>query len=370
MNMTVRAKLFLVMTAVVAIVSVAYVGTTQGYLGSLFASYAEDPDRGTSAEQIEQIRDYVLSHMRGKAINVTLFVAVLAIIVCFWLSGMLTRPLRRLTDMMAKVASKELDVEIPVRSRDEFGLVGEAFNQMTHQLRQSENRRKQLVEDVAHELRTPLSIVLTKLELIQQSRTEVKPEALLPLHDELLRLTYLVEELQLLSSAEAGELALHKVEIGLVELAEYIADLARPEAEASGITLHGPEADSEVWIEADARRVKQILLNLLANAIRHTPPNGDIRIVIEAPSGTATHASIIVRDTGPGIPQEAIPYLFERFYRGESANREGTGLGLAIADQIALAHGGRIEARNRKEGGAEFEVLLPASALKTNPLTK
>lgn len=258
-------------------------------------------------------RDYVLSHMRGKAINVTLFVAVLAMIVCFWLSGMLTRPLRRLIDVMAKVASKELDVEVPVRSRDEFGLVAEAFNQMTHQLKQSENRRKRLVEDVAHELRTPLSIVLTKLELIQQSRTEVKPEALLPLHDELLRLSYLVEELQLLSSAEAGELALHKVRIGLVELAEHIADLARPEAEASGIKLHGPDAVSEVWVEVDARRVKQILLNLLANAIRHTPPNGDIWIVIEAPSGTATNASIIVRDTGSGIPPEAIPYCSNVF---------------------------------------------------------
>jgi len=358
MSMTVRAKLFLVMTAVVVIVGAAYIGTTQGYLGSLFSAFAEDQNNGISPEQIRRIRDYVLSHMEAKALNVTLFVAVLAAIVCFWLSGMLVRPLRKLTDVMAKVASKELNVEVPVRKKDEFGLVAEAFNRMTYQLRESEDNRKSLVEDIAHELRTPLSIVLTKLELIQQSRSMVKPEELLPLHDEMLRLIYLVEDLQLLSSAQAGELVLHKERIDLVELAVRIADLVRPEAEASGIRLHGPDADFKAWIEADARRIKQVILNLLANAIRHTPPCGDISIVITASSNNG-YASVIVRDTGSGIQPDAIPYLFERFYRADPSKRDGSGLGLAIARQIIVAHGGSIEARNQRDGGAEFLVKLP-----------
>ncbi|WP_330163221.1 HAMP domain-containing protein [Paenibacillus woosongensis] len=202
--MTLRSKIFDGMALLVLLVGAAYVGTTQGYLGSLFAQYfTENVPSDIEPDQLEGIRDYIMSRMGMKAVTVTLFTAGIALLIGYWLSGIMTRPLRRLITEMDKVADRQLDTAIPVQGPDEYGQVSRAFNKMTHQLRDSENRRKRLVEDVAHELRTPLSIVLTKLELVQQSAVDVKPETLLPLHDEVLRVIHLVDELQFLTSATA-----------------------------------------------------------------------------------------------------------------------------------------------------------------------
>lgn len=359
--MTVRGKIFSVMAVLVCLVSAAFIGTTQGYLGSLFARYfTEEGGSDVRPEQLEGIRLYILERMENKALTVTLYVAGIAAVMCYWFSGMLVKPLRRLIRVMEKVAEGELDTEVPVNRVDEYGQVSHAFNTMTHKLRDAEKSRKQLVEDVAHELRTPLSIVLNKLELIQHSSSEVRPETLLPLHDEMLRLIQLVDDLQLLTSAEAGELKLSKEKTDLAALLSGLAELVQPEAEAHGVYLHGPDYNQAVWADLDARRIKQVFLNLVANALHHTPPGGLISIIV-SPAGIPGFVSIFVRDTGPGIPPEAIPYLFDRFYRVGTRERKssGAGLGLAIARQIVIAHGGGIEVKNAVGGGAEFAVLLP-----------
>lgn len=359
--MTVRGKLFAVMAIVVFLVSAAYAGTTQGYLASLFARYAELNGGDIRPEQLEELRQYVLGHMEMKAVTVTLYVAGIAVVVCFWVSGMLVKPLRRLIDVMEQVAGKKWDTVIPIDRHDEYGQVGEAFNAMTRNLREAENSRKRLVEDVAHELRTPLSVVLTKLELIQQSPSVVKPETLLPLHDEVLRVIHLVEELQLLTSAEAGELTLHRERTDLNVLLTNMAELIQPEAEARGIRLHGPDRSGAAQAYIDPGRFKQVILNMASNALRHTPPGGEI-FIQAVPAIDQSSVVVTVKDTGPGIPPDAIPYLFDRFYRADTTERRssgGSGLGLAIARQIVLAHGGFIQASNRPGGGAEFAVYIP-----------
>lgn len=360
--MTVRGKIFAVMAIVVFLVSAAYVGTTQGYLESLFVRYYLDLNpAGVQPEQIEGLQQYIMDRMEMKAVTVTLYIAGVAVVVCFLISGMLVKPLKRLIGVMEKVAEKELDTEIEVIKRDEYGQVGEAFNKMTRNLREAENSRKRLVEDVAHELRTPLAIVLTKLELIQQSPSAVNPETLLPLHDEVLRVIHLVDELQLITSAEAGELTLHREWIDLEDFLIDLAELIEPEAEACGIRLHGPERSGGYQVYIDPRRFKQVILNLVANALQHTPAEGEIYIRISATTDME-YIAVIVRDTGPGIPPDAIPHLFDRFYRVNNTERRragGLGLGLAIARQIVLAHGGSIKASNHSLGGAEFAVYIP-----------
>ena len=297
--------------------------------------------------------------MEIKAVTVTLYTAGLAILASYLLSGMLVMPLKKLIDVMKKVADKELNTEIPIHRLDEYGQVGQAFNKMTHNLREAEISRKRLVEDIAHELRTPLSIVLTKLELIQQSTSSVQPETLLPLHDEILRVKHLVEELQLLTMAEAGEL---KLQLEWTDLAKDLADLTelvRPEAEANGIQFRGPDTDVTVQAFVDERRIKQVYLNLVSNALRHTPSGGEIIVNVYETDDSA-YTVIQVKDTGPGIPNDAIPFLFDRFYRTDHTDRKtygGAGLGLAITREMVFAHGGRMEVKN--DGGAVFTVFLP-----------
>ncbi|GAA0133738.1 hypothetical protein YSY43_05780 [Paenibacillus sp. YSY-4.3] len=358
--MTLRTKIFGGMALLVLLVGAAYAGTTQGYLGSLFAQYLSDevPSK-IEPDELEGIRDYIMSRMGMKAIPVTLFTAGIALMIGYWLSGMMTRPLKRLIAEMNKVATRQLDTVIPVQGSDEYGQVSRAFNKMTRQLHDSENNRKRLVEDVAHELRTPLSIVLTKLELVQQSAVDVKPETLLPLHDEVLRVIHLVDELQFLTSAEAGELHLQRKVTDLSGLLADLAELVRPEAEARGIRLNSPDRSFPIEADIDAKRVKQVILNLVANALRHTPSGGDISIQV-SPAEDPAFVVVTVQDTGPGIPTETIPHLFDRFYKVDKSERSGgAGLGLAIARQIVVAHGGMIEVQNHMQGGAVFTVHFP-----------
>jgi len=358
--MTIRFKIFCGMALLVILVSAAYIGTTQGYLGSLFGRYfTEGVPRDINSGQIAGFKDYVMDQMKVKAVNVTLFTAGLALVISYWLSGLITRPLEKLISVMEQVADEQLDTEIPIQQMDEYGQVSNAFNKMTRQMRKTKNGRKRLVEDVAHELRTPLSIVLTKLELVQQKTTPVNPEELLPLHDEVLRLIHLVDELRFLTSAEAGELHLQTQKNNLTSLLTDMVELIQPEAEAHGIHLFGPDHDAEVEVNIDVKRIKQVFLNLVGNSLRYTPAGGEISIRI-SPSDDPTFVVVIVKDTGPGIPEEEIPHLFDRFYKVDKSERSGgIGLGLAITRQIVILHGGSIEVRNSADGGAEFAVQLP-----------
>jgi two-component system, OmpR family, sensor histidine kinase BaeS len=318
-----------------------------------------------NSEEIFRLKKYILDLMLNEAIRVTALTAIVTIIVGLWLSALLTNPLRRLLNAIGKIASGERDFQVPVKSADEYGRVAMAFNEMTRQLQLAEMSRKRLIADVAHELRTPLSIMQSKLEVIQENGRSVAPETLLPLQDEIIRLTRLVADLYQLTLAEAGKLEIVKHPTDLNELIERTMDIFREEADRRGVTfsLSSFLDDDHRIVLIDPARMRQVLYNLVANAIQYTPEGSSIRIEAWAQkTGDTTAAAISISDSGIGIPEDQIPYLFERFYRVEEARTRhtgGMGLGLAIANEFVKAHGGSIEVESTVGLGTTFRVYLP-----------
>jgi len=296
-----------------------------------------------------------------------LLLGLAALAAAFRLSGRLTRPLRELVLAIERLGSGERGVHARIVSRDEYGKVAGAFNAMSDRLLQGEEARRNLVADVAHELRTPIAILRGKLDLLQQSGGTIEPEHLLPLQDELIRLTRLVDDLHQLSLAEASMLPLEPRLTDLAGLLRRIADKLEADAGSKGIELVLDNRAQETALVIDANRTAQIFLNLLTNAIKYTPENGRVSVLIEeeiAPGpdfGRMLRAT--VTDSGPGIEPEHLPFLFDRFYRTDEArNRHsgGAGLGLAIAKAYVQAQGGTIEVRSEPGQGASFIVRLPS----------
>jgi signal transduction histidine kinase len=215
--------------------------------------------------------------------------------------------------------------------------------------------------DIAHELRTPLTGIQGAVEAMQDGIFPADAENLEALHAEVLLLNRLVDDLRTLANAEAGQLVLEMAPVDLVELCRRQVSTMQLRAAERGIalTLHTP---AQAPTQADGQRLNQVLLNLLDNALRHTPAGGTVRVSLHADD---TGFYITVTDSGPGIPPDDLPYVFDRFYRGDRSRARttgGSGLGLAIARQLVAAHGGRIWVDSPPPGathGAEFGVMLP-----------
>jgi two-component system OmpR family sensor kinase/two-component system sensor histidine kinase BaeS len=253
-----------------------------------------------------------------------------------------------LADVMAAadaVAEGDLSVRVPTYGSGEFGRLARSFNRMTEELERAARQRRNLTADVAHELRTPVHIIQGKLEGVLDGVYEPTVEHIVATLEETRLLARLVDDLRILSLAEAGQLPLVREPIDLVELLTDVQTSFSGQAEAAGVDLRVKvNSDlSTTRIMADVGRLDQVLGNLMANALRHTPPGGSISLKAERiPAG----ARIAVRDTGEGIPPEDLPYAFDRFWRGDrsrsSAGGAGSGLGLAIARQLVQAHGAKL----------------------------
>lgn len=293
-----------------------------------------------------------------------ILLVLLALLVAHAVSRRLTAPLQSILPAIDRLGKGEYGVQAPVLSRDEYGMVAGAFNAMSAQLKQAEEVRRNLTADVSHELRTPLTIIRGKLEWLQQQGRPVEPESLLPLQDELIRLTALVDDLQQLSLAEAKKLPLTRQPASVAALLRRVIARMEPDAEEKGIAVTLICDAEPPPIEIDSRRMAQVFLNLLGNAIRYTPAGGSVTVHVSesAPGGERPMLQVSFADTGPGIAPEHLPYLFERFYRTDEArSREhgGMGLGLAIAKQFVLTHDGSIEARSQVGLGTTIIVRLP-----------
>ena len=290
---------------------------------------------------------------------------VVALLLGMLLARSLTRPLRELTRATLAVSRGELDQQIPVRSRDELGILAQSFNQMSAELSRAETLRRQMTADVAHELRTPLSLILGHAEALSDGVLPPSEETFDIMLDEAQRLSRLVEELRTLSLSDADELALERQPTEAEDLLKRAAAAYRPGALERNIDLAVDVVDGLPDLDVDPDRIAQVLHNLLSNALRFTPDGG--RITLEArDSGDAVHLS--VRDSGPGISPEDVDRVFERFYRTDKARQRsggGTGLGLAIARSIVEAHGGRIWLESDVGEGAMFSFALPTSSSKT-----
>ncbi|MEF3307251.1 sensor histidine kinase [Paenibacillus sp. GYB003] len=292
-------------------------------------------------------------------------IAGVSLIVAYLVSKRLTAPLRQLIPVLDRLGKGELGIQARVAAKDEFGTVAESFNAMSGQLLRTEQARRNLVADVAHELRTPLTIIRGKLDLFQQRGEPVEPERLLPLQDDLIRLTRMVDELHQLSLAEARKLPLERNPTNMRALLERIAERIAPDAEAKRIKVAIDGTDGQPLADVDPNRMTQVFLNLLVNAVRYTPEGGKVRIVVEEQpgrNGKGGQVTIVIADNGIGIESKHLPFLFDRFYRAEEARTRyggGMGLGLAIAKEFVSAHGGSIEAASAPGLGTTFTVTLP-----------
>lgn len=296
---------------------------------------------------------------------------LLALVLSVFFARSLSRPLREIAAAMQAIAQGNLEQQVPVRSSDEVGQVAAAFNQMSANLARANTLRRQMTADIAHELRTPLAVVVGYLASLSEGLLKPTPERFKTMHDEAQHLQRLVEDLRILSLADAGELPLNPQWVAPGELINLAAAAFSHQAEQRQITLSVEVGSDVPLLYADPDRLLQVLGNLLSNALRYTPEQGQITITSRLAEGFIT---LSVGDTGPGIAPEHLPYIFERFYRADlSRHEEGgeSGLGLAIARSIVEAHGGRIWATSVVGEGTTVSVAFPqkdsAPALQPRP---
>jgi signal transduction histidine kinase len=288
-----------------------------------------------------------------------LLVAAAALLAAVLLSQQLVAPLRQLTAAAEAMSSGDLSQRVDVRTGDEVGDLALAFNRMAGDLQVAEVQRRQMTADIAHELRNPLSVIRGNLEAIFDGIYPADIEHLTPIYEETLLLQRLVEDLRLLSLADAGQLELIRSDVDVEQLLSGVAESAQAVAQDRGITLHVETPEEPLVVDGDADRLRQVVGNLVSNALRYTPAGGAVTLSARRADHRVRFA---VTDTGPGIPAEDLSHVFDRFYRGDAARDRtsgGSGLGLAIARALVEAHGGTIEIESTVGQGATFLVELP-----------
>jgi two-component system sensor histidine kinase BaeS len=303
-----------------------------------------------------------LSQLNAALIVGSLGAFALSVILGAILARSLTRPLQDLTEATRAVADGDLQRQVQVRSRDEVGILAASFNRMSAALDRSQRLRRQMTADIAHDLRTPLSIIVGHLDAIDEGVLQPDTQTIDIMRDEATRLAHLIEDLRTLSLADAGELSLTRSPADLGALLQRSATAHQPVAQAAGIELAVDVEPDLPVLNFDSERMTQVFGNLLDNALLHTPKGG--RIALSAKADGAG-AEVRVRDSGPGIPQAELELVFERLYRSDASrqrNAGGSGLGLAIAKSIVEAHSGTIHAESATGDGTTMVVTLPANA--------
>lgn len=279
----------------------------------------------------------------------------LALLLGILLARRATGPARALTSAARAFASGDRSQRIDDEAGDEFGEMAQTFNLLADTIEEEDRLRRAFASEVAHELRTPLAIVRSEIEALQDGVRRADPDALASLHEETLRLTRLVGDLETLARADAAGFSLERVSIDLADVARDVVHEIEPFFSDRQIRL---DASFEpTAIEADPMRIRQVVTNLLSNALKFSP-DGSIVRVETLPDGT--WALLRVSDRGPGIPAEDLPRIFDRFYRGTGARGSGSGIGLTVVQELVRAHGGDVSVSNRAGQGASFEVKLPA----------
>jgi signal transduction histidine kinase len=284
-----------------------------------------------------------------------LVVAAVAIIATITL-GMrrLSTPLDELLAAADRVAEGDYSARVEEKGPREIRSLARTFNNMASRLHLADEKRRNLLADVTHELRTPLTVIQGNLEGMLDGVYPADETNLRSLLDETNILSRLVEDLRTLALAESGALHLRKESTDLTMLVRDVTAAFQSQAVAAGVVLTVETADDIPWLEIDPGRIRQVLSNLLANALRYTPAGGSVCVKVRMDSGCVL---LEVADTGPGIPAEDLPYIFERFYK--STDSGGMGLGLAIAKHLVTAHEGTISVESPPGQGTTIRISLP-----------
>jgi two-component system OmpR family sensor kinase/two-component system sensor histidine kinase BaeS len=313
------------------------------------------PDATPPYEEFRNALDW-----RGPVSALLAFCAILLGAATFF-SRRVTRPLTRLTRAARTMAGGDLNVRVESSAVREIDDLAGAFNTMATSLSDADRQRRQMTADVAHELRTPLAIIRGRLEGMQDGIYSPSPEQITTLLNETALLERLIEDLRLLALVDTGQLPLHKESISPTFLLESVGRSFAEQARSLGVELRVADLPALPEVEADPQRISQVLGNLIANSLRHTPAGGTV--LLNASRGVdAVYVS--VSDTGSGIAPEDLPHIFDRFYRADAARTRtggGAGLGLAIARRLIEAHHGTIRAESAPGQGTVITFFLPLS---------
>ena len=274
-------------------------------------------------------------------------------------SRRMLRSVRTLTSAARRMGRGDLSQRVPDQGRDEIGELARTFNAMAEGLESAQRQRRNMVADAAHELRTPLSNIRGYVEAVRDGVLEPDPDTLAAIHQQVLYLTDLVDDLRLLAETEAGGFGLNRESGSLFEAVRTSVEGVRARAEAKGVVLEIDLPAGSPSLEFDRTRISQVVGNLLDNAIRHTPAGGMVTVSAGVSPASAT---VSVTDTGEGMPAETIPFVFERFHRvdpSRSRSTGGAGLGLTIARKLIEAHGGSIRVNSAAGEGTTITFDLP-----------
>jgi signal transduction histidine kinase len=319
------------------------------------ATVPESPE----SEFLDSVNQAVLLGALG-ATAVALLIGVI-------LARTISRPVRELTMATEMVAQGALGHQVPVRTRDELGELAASFNQMSADLAQSTELRRQMTADIAHELRTPLSLIMGYTEALSDGKLDGTPGIFDILHEEAQHLGRLIDDLRTLSLADAGELSLTQRPVAPLVLLERAASAYAAQAQEKQITLQVQASQELPPVEVDPDRMAQVLGNLVSNALRYTVAGGEILLSAEHSLGNGAQGPgslyIHVRDTGAGIAPDDLPHIFDRFYKGDKSRYQEqgeSGLGLAIAKSIIELHKGVLSVESALGAGTVFTIQLPA----------
>ncbi len=281
-----------------------------------------------------------------------------ALLLGYLLARLITRPVRDLTRAAKAIAAGDLEQRVTVRSRDEIGLLASQFNAMSSDLHRATELRRRMTADIAHDLRTPLTVIAGYLEAMRDETLRPTPARFAMMHDETQVLLRLVADLHTLALTDAGELVLKRAPVAPQLLLERAAASFQHAAAQAGVELNIAAQPGLPAILGDEEQLVRALGNLLSNALRHTPPGGQVTLAADAlPAGLA----LSVSDTGEGIPAEHLPNIFERFYRADASRQQasgGSGLGLAIVRSIVEAHGGTVSVASAPGQGTTFTLVF------------
>lgn len=309
------------------------------------------------------LEETFLASVHDSLLWVGLAILAVGLAASYALARSITIPLRNLSQAAEQIAQGNYEQMVPIETKDEVGRLAAIFNRMAEVLATNTNLRKQLLANIAHELRTPLAVIQGHLEGMIDGVIEPSKEQLSSLHEEAIRLNRLIKELRDLSLAEVRQLALEKGSADINQLISRVVTMLRPMADAKEIQIECILMENLPETIVDADRMNQVFYNILVNAIRYSPVQGQVQVTTALEERENSQwLRVSIKDHGSGITAEDIPYVFDHFYRGDkSRDRKsgGSGLGLAIVKQLIEIHGGQVAVKSEVGKGSVFEVLLP-----------